>query len=91
MSRDGYLYQVQTFQSLISVCAMTDFTVFLVLRMLTENQHSLLCGWLMFSSAGLSGKCAGINLSQATSSMILQNHRRLPVSISSVKVAALWF
>jgi hypothetical protein len=37
----------------------------------------------------LQGKCARINLMQAASSMILQNHRRLPVCIYSVKVAAL--
>jgi hypothetical protein len=37
----------------------------------------------------LQGKCARINLSQADSDMILQNHRRLPVSIFSVIIAAL--
>jgi hypothetical protein len=35
------------------------------------------------------GKSARINLSQAASGMILQNHRRLPVSIFSIKIAAL--
>jgi hypothetical protein len=35
------------------------------------------------------GKFARITLSQAASCMILQNHRRLPVSIFSVKIAAL--
>jgi hypothetical protein len=35
------------------------------------------------------GKCARIKLSQAASGMILQNHRRLPVSIFSGKIAAL--
>ncbi len=39
------------------------------------------CNWLQ-------GKCAIINLSQAASGMILQNHRWLPVSIFSVKIAA---
>jgi hypothetical protein len=38
------------------------------------------CHWLQ-------GKCARINLSQAASGMILQNHRRLYVSIFSVKIA----
>jgi hypothetical protein len=33
------------------------------------------------------GKCARINLSHAASGMILQNHRRLYVSIFSVKIA----
>jgi hypothetical protein len=41
----------------------------------------------MFSSADLHGKCARINLSPF--GMILQNHRRLPVSIFIVKIAAL--
>jgi hypothetical protein len=35
------------------------------------------------------GKCARINLSQVASSLILQNHRRLPVSVFSVKIATL--
>jgi hypothetical protein len=45
----------------------------------------------MFCGAGLSlaaGKCARINLSQAASGMILQNHRRLPESIFRVKIAS---
>jgi len=37
----------------------------------------------------LQGKCARINLSQAASSKVLQNHRQFPVSIFSVKIAAL--
>jgi hypothetical protein len=70
--------------------------VFASLKLLTnfENacwnppQYSLLCDWSMFSSTDLSlaeVKCARNNLSQAASGMILQNHRRLPVS----KIAAL--
>jgi hypothetical protein len=46
----------------------------------------------MFSNADLSlaaGKMARINMSQAASGMILQNHRRLPVRIFSVKIAVL--
>jgi hypothetical protein len=46
---------------------------------------------MMFSSADLSlaaGKCAKINLSQVASGLILQNHMHLPVSIFSVKIAA---
>jgi hypothetical protein len=49
-------------------------------------QNFLLCDWPMFSSA----KYAGINLSQAASFMIIQNHGRLRISIFSVKIAALW-
>jgi hypothetical protein len=37
----------------------------------------------------LQGKCARINLSEAAFGIILQNRRRLPVSIFSVKIAAL--
>ncbi len=53
-------------------------------------KNSLFCDWSIFCSAGLSlvaGKI--INLSYAASGMILQNHRRLHVSISSVKIVAL--
>jgi hypothetical protein len=35
------------------------------------------------------GKCARINLLQAASGMVLQNHMRLPESMFSVKIAAL--
>jgi hypothetical protein len=42
----------------------------------------------MFSSADLS--LATGKMSQAASGMILQNHRRLPVTIFSIKIAALW-
>jgi hypothetical protein len=44
---------------------------------------------LVPTSHWLQGKCSRINLSQAASGMILQNHRRLSVSIFSVKFAAL--
>jgi hypothetical protein len=44
---------------------------------------------LVPTSHWLQGKYARFNLSQAASGMILQNHRRLPVSIFSVKIAAL--
>ncbi len=37
----------------------------------------------------LQGKCARINLLQTASGMTLQNHRRVPVSIFSFKIAAL--
>jgi hypothetical protein len=45
----------------------------------------------MFSSADLSlaaGKCGRINLLPAAFGIILDNNRRLPVSIFSVKIAA---
>jgi hypothetical protein len=54
--------------------------------------NSLLCDWSMFSSVHLSldtGKIRKNYLFQAASCMILQNHRRLPVSIFSVKIVAL--
>jgi hypothetical protein len=40
------------------------------------------CHWLQ-------GKCGRISLSPAAFGIILQNHRRLPVKIFSVKIAAL--
>jgi hypothetical protein len=42
---------------------------------------SLLCDWSMFSRAHLSVAARKINLSQAASGMIFQQHKRLPVSI----------
>jgi hypothetical protein len=45
---------------------------------------------LVLTSHWLQGKCARIYLSQAASGMILQNHWRLPVSIFSVKITAVW-
>ncbi len=44
---------------------------------------------LVPSSHWLEGKCARINLSQASFVMILQNHRRLSVNIFSAKTATL--
>jgi hypothetical protein len=44
---------------------------------------------LVPTSYWIQGKFARITLFQAASCMILQNHRRLPVSIFSVKIAAL--
>jgi hypothetical protein len=41
------------------------------------------------TSHWLQGKCARINMSQAASGIILQNHRQLPVGIFSAKLAAL--
>ncbi len=40
----------------------------------------------MLTPHWLQGKCARINLSQGASGMIVQNHRRLPVSIFSVNI-----
>ncbi len=44
---------------------------------------------LVPTSYWLQGKCARINLSQAAPGIILQNHRRPPVSSFSVKIAIL--
>jgi hypothetical protein len=44
---------------------------------------------LVPTSIRLPLKCVRINLSPAAFGIILQNHRRLPVSIYSVKIAAL--
>ncbi len=56
------------------------------------RSYFLLSDWSMFSCAAshwLQGKCARINLSQATSSMILQNRMRLPVSIFIFQITVL--
>jgi hypothetical protein len=45
---------------------------------------------LVQTSHWLQRKCARKNLSQLASGMIFLNHRRLPVSIFVVKMAALW-
>ncbi len=87
-----------SFKSILLPYTIINF-LFASLKLLTnfENvywnppQNFLLCDWSMFSSADLllvSGKCTGINLSRAASGMIVQNHRLLPVSIFSVKIAA---
>jgi hypothetical protein len=66
----------------------------LILKMFTETLLRIIffvvcqCS-IVPASRWLPGKCARINLSQAASGMIFQNHRRLPVSIFSVKIAAL--
>jgi hypothetical protein len=58
--------------------------------MLTETLLRIpFCDWSMFSSADLSLAAGKINSSEAASGMILQNHRRLPVRIFSVKTATL--
>jgi hypothetical protein len=46
---------------------------------------------LVPASHWLQRKCARINLSQAASGMILQNHRRLSVSILRVKIVTSGF
>ncbi len=59
------------------------------------SQNTLLCDWPMTSIEcrpiyhWLQGKYSRINLSQAASGLILQNCRRLPVSIFIVKIANL--
>ncbi len=70
------------------------YFLFASLKMLTETLLKIpfseigRCS-LVPTSHWLQGKCARINLSQAVSNMILQNHRRLPESIFNVKIAAL--
>jgi hypothetical protein len=46
---------------------------------------------LVPTSHWLQRKCARINLSPEAFGIILKNHRRIPVSIFSVKIAALGF
>ncbi len=66
----------------------------LMLNMLTETFLKTpfsVIGWcsLVPASHWLKRKCGGIHLSQAAPGMILQYHRRVPVSIFSIKIAAL--
>jgi len=66
----------------------------LILRMITETlltiPFSITDIWsLVLTSCWLKGKCVRNNLSQTVSSTILQNNRRLPLSIFSVKIASL--
>jgi hypothetical protein len=67
----------------------------LILKMLTLTDtllkiHFSVIGRcsLVSTSHWLQGKCAKISLSLAASSMILQNQRRLPVSIFNLNIAA---
>jgi hypothetical protein len=54
--------------------------------MLTKTPFSVIGGCsLAPTSHWLQGKCARINLSQAASGNILQNHSSFPVSIFSVQ------
>ncbi len=85
----GFYYPIQllNFYSLLWNCL-------LILKMLTVILLRIFfsvigrCS-LVPASHWLQGKCARINLSRAASGMILQ--RRLPVTIFSVKIAALGF
>jgi hypothetical protein len=67
------------------------YTAILILKMLSEIvlriPFSVIgrCS-VVPASHWLQGKRARINLSQAASGVILQNHRRLPVSIFCVKI-----
>ena len=94
------MYALHGFQGFSK--AFTNLIQWLTFYFLLWNYLKMLTGTLLrisFSVIGrcslvptshwLQGKYAGINVSQA-SFMIIQNHRRLPISIFSVKVAALW-
>ncbi len=66
----------------------------LILKMLTETLLNISFSvivqcFLVPTSPWLQEKCVGINLSPTAFGIILQNHRRLPVSIFSIKIAAL--
>jgi hypothetical protein len=80
-----YPIQLFTFHLLLS-------NYLLILKMLTETllriPISVICSPVP-TSHWLQRKCARSNLSQAASGKILQDHKRLPVSIFSVKIAAL--
>jgi hypothetical protein len=61
--------------------------------MLTETLLLLWFGRcsLVLTSHWLQGKCTKIKFTQAASGMILQNHKRLPVIIFSIKIAVSGF
>ncbi len=92
----------RSFKSFLLPYTIINFYLFLwkyllILKMLTETllriSFSVIgrCSLVPTSqSHWLQGKCARINLSPAAFGIILQNHRWLPVSIFSVKIAALW-
>jgi hypothetical protein len=72
------LFSCWTFETIIWKCLLktsSDFSV--------NGRCSLVP-----TSYWLQRKCARINLSQAASGMIIQNHRQLPVNILSVIIAA---
>jgi hypothetical protein len=79
------------------MCALMVFTVFQKLFNTTTTTKQLLTFYLFLfgpcplvpTSHWLQKKFARINMSQATSGMILQNYRQLPICIFSVKIAAL--
>jgi hypothetical protein len=53
----------------------------------------LFCDWSMFSNVGpplAAGKKRQIQSTQVAFGTILQDHRRLPVRISWVKITAIW-
>ena len=86
VSRDGYFFGRSKHFNLLNYL--------LILKMLTKTllktSFSVIgrCS-LVPISHWLQGKCTRINLSKVASSIILQNHRRLPVCLFSVKIAAL--
>jgi hypothetical protein len=104
VSRDGYFFKglnspfcvcADCFQGLSKAFNFLFLNYLLILEMLTETilriPFSVIgrCSQVPTSHC-LQGKCTIMNLSQAASGMTLQNHRRLPVSNFSVKIAGDW-
>jgi hypothetical protein len=89
---------IKVFQKLFTPIQLLTFYLLLwnyllILKMLAETLLRIpfsVIGWcsLVPTSHWLQGKWARINLSLAAFSIILLNHRWLPVSIFSVKIAA---
>jgi hypothetical protein len=82
---NAFHYPIQ----LLTFCLLLS-NYLLILKMLTETLLRILFSVigrysLLTTSHWLQGKCTRIN---AASGIILQNHRRLPLSISNVKIAA---
>ncbi len=101
VSRDGYFFEgLNILNSTFCVCALSYTIInflFASLKLLTNFENAycnppfLLWDWSMFSSADLSlaaGTMRENELVTGGFGIILLNHRRLPVSIFSLKIAA---
>ncbi len=82
----------KVFQKLFTILYNFNFFYFLLTEVKPFSEFPSVIGRcsLVPTSHWLQGKCARNDLSQAASGIILQNHRRLPVSISVSKIAAFW-
>jgi hypothetical protein len=85
---DGFQGLSKAFRYPLQLLIFTSLKL-VILKMLAEPFSVIGRCSLVATSHWLHEKGPRINLPQAASGMILKNHRRLPVSIFSVKIAAL--